>query len=249
MMRFVLIFIAAGQFAAAGIPRAVGWGQGLETRAITGGIPPELPTGFFFLVIWNLIFFLYLIHAVLAARQYRFVDAALALPLASAGFLNIVWMLSAQGVGSLWLDLILLFPVMAAAWAASFKLHQIGGFDGTERRLLLCALTGLLSGWISTAVSISIPDAIREVLGHHATDYVWPYLWSTFAVASLIAISFARWISASLWYFVGLGWGIAGIATNNLGRLDMPLLGYASIVFGVLLIWWRLAKGARSQYT
>ncbi len=244
-MKLFLVLIAIGQFAAAGLPRALGLGQGLEVRAVTGGIPPELPLGLFFLIIWNLIFMGYLVHALTAFQRKSFADDTVALPLAAAGALNIVWMLSAQFIGSLWLDLILLFPVMAAAWEASRRLDLLGGFDGTLPRLLICAVTGLLSGWITTAVSISIPDAIRELLGHHASDYVWRYLWLTFGCAALMAFAFTRWVSRSLWFFVGLGWGIAGIAANNLLRLDMPLLGYMAIFLGGLILYRRLVKGAR----
>lgn len=243
-MRLLLILIGIGQFAAAALPRIFELGQGLEVRPITGGIPPELPTGFFFLVIWNVIFSLYLVHAFRAARRQSFVDEHIALPLALAGISIIIWMLSAQFIGSLWADFFLLFPVMWAAWMASRRLDLMGGFDGTGARLLICALSGLLSGWITTAVTISIPDAIREMLGHHASDYVWVYIWITFACASILALIFTRFISKSLWFFVGLGWGIAGIAMNNLTRLEMPLLGYFSILFGCLLIARRLVKGA-----
>lgn len=244
-MRYILVLIAVGQFAAAGIPNALGLGQGLDVRAETGGIPPELPLGLFFLIIWNLIFAGYLVHAVSAMRRESFVDDYLAQPLAAAGAFIILWILSAQFIGSLWMDLILLFPVMAAAWETSRRLDILGGFDGTGPRFLLCAVTGLLSGWITTATSISVPDAVREVLGHHASDYVWRYFWLTFASAAFFALAFTRWISRSLWFFVGLGWGIAGIAANNLTRLDMPLLGYMAIILGVLILYRRLVKGAR----
>ena len=244
MIRFLLLFIAIGQFASVGIPQALGLGQGLATRPETGGIPPELPLGIFFMIIWNVIFVLYLINAVVAVRRGSFVDTYIGAPLVIAGAMNIVWILSAQFIHSIWTDFILLFPVMVTAWEASRRLDRIGGFDGTNARLLLCSLTGMLSGWITTAVTISVPDVVREVLGHHASDFVWPYLWLTLAVGAALAFVFARYISQSLWYFVGLGWGIAGIAANTMTRLDMPLLGYIAAAFGLVLLYARLTRGA-----
>jgi len=181
---------------------------------------------------------------VVSARRGSYARDHIGGPLAAAGALNIVWMLSAQFIGSLWLDLILLFPVMAAAWTASRRLDEMDGYDGTNERLLLGAVTGLLSGWISVAVTISITDAARELLGHHASDYVWPYLWLTFGVGAAIAYAFARHISRSMWYFIGFGWGVAGIAANTIMRLDMPLLGYAAVGFGLFVLYARLTRGA-----
>lgn len=244
MNRYLLLAIAIGQFLAAGVPQAMGWGQGLAARAETGGIPAELPLGLFFAIIWNIIFLLYLVNAALTAQRGTYARRQIGKPLLAAGALNIVWMLSAQFIASLWLDLFLLFPVMAAAWEASRRLDRIGGYDGTNERLLLCAVTGLLSGWISVAVTISIPDAARDLLGHHASDFVWPYLWLTFGVGAAIAYTFTRHISRSLWYFIAFGWGVAGIAVNTLTRLDMPLLGYAAIAFAILVLYARLTRGA-----
>lgn len=244
MLRFLLLLVAFGQFIAAGVPRALGLGQGLASRAESGGIPAELPLGLFFAIIWNVIFLLYLVNAIVSLRRGTYVHDHVGEPLLIGGALNIVWMLSAQFIAALWLDLILLFPVMAAAWAASYRLDRIGGYDGTNERLLLCIVTGLLSGWISVAVTISVPDAVREVFGHHASDVVWRYLWLTFAIGAAIAFAFTRHISRSLWYFVGFGWGIAGIAANTLTRLDTPLLGYAAIAFGLFVLYARLTRGA-----
>jgi len=56
MSRYLLFLIAIGQFAAGGLPRALGLGQGLAARAESGGIPAELPLGLFFAIIWNVIF-------------------------------------------------------------------------------------------------------------------------------------------------------------------------------------------------
>ena len=244
MAKFLLIFIGIGNFIAAALPRAMGWGQGMETRPETGGIPPELPLGIFFAIIWNVIFLLDLVNAFTTLRRGTYMQNRLAPALVLAGSGTIIWMLGTQFVGSLWLDLILLFPVMAAAWTASYQLDKAGGYDGTNTRLVLCILTGLLSGWIGAAVTISITDAAREILGHHASDFVWPYLWLTFAVGALITYVFTRQFSRSLWYFAGFGWGVAGIAANTLIRLDMPLLGYASIAFGIIVLYARLTRGA-----
>ena len=244
-MRILLIFIAIGNFVVAAVPRAAGLVESVGARAMAGGIRPELPPRLFFAIIWNIIFLLYLVHAVSSRQRASYTDQQLLRPLIAVGLSIILWMLTAQFVLNIWLDLVLLFPVLALAWTCSYRIDRLDGFDGTTERLVLCAMTGLLSGWITTAVSISIPEAAADVLGHGASDYVWRYLWLTLACAGVISFAFTRWISRSLWFFVGLGWGIAGIAANNLTRLDMPLLGSVAILAGIFIWYRRLAKGAR----
>jgi len=244
-MRILLILIAIGNFVAAAVPRAAGMVESVGARAMEGGIRPELPPGLFFAIIWNIIFLLYLLHAVTSMRRASYADQQLLRPLIGVGLTIILWMLVAQFLLNIWLDLVLLFPVLVLAWTCSYRIDRLDGFDGTGERLVLCAMTGLLSGWITTAVSISIPEAVAHVMGHGASDYVWRYLWLTLACAGLIAFAFTRWISRSLWFFVGLGWGIAGIAANNITRLDMPLLGYVAILAGIFIWYRRLSKGAR----
>lgn len=249
VMRTLLIFIAFGNFVVAAVPRAAGWVDSVGARAMAGGIRPELPPGLFFAIIWNIIFLLYLAHAVTSWRRGSFADQQILGRLVGVGGSIIVWMIAAQFVLNIWLDLVLLFPVLFLAWSCSYLLDQMGGFDGTGEKLVLCAFTGLLSGWITTAVSISIPEATAHVLDHGPSDYVWRYIWLTFICAGIFAFIFARWISRSLWYFVGLGWGIAGVATNNLVRLDFPLLGYFAVAAGGFIIYMRLVSGARGGAT
>ena len=244
-MKHILVLIAFAQFLVAGVPRAAGWTEGVGARALEAGIRPELPPGLFFAIIWNVIFVLFLIYAIGAARRDAYTDQKMTPGLIATGGLIIIWMLSAQFLQNIWIDLLLLFPVLGLAWNVSRDLDILGGFDGTGERLVLCAFTGLLSGWITTAVSISIPEALAHALGHGSSDFVWRYLWLTLGCASVLAFGFTRWISRSVWFFVGLGWGIVGIAVNNLSRLDMPLLGYITIAAGVVIIYRRLAKGAR----
>ena len=244
-MKLILVLIAISQFVVAIVPRALGWTEGVGARAMETGIRPELPPGLFFAIIWNVIFLLFLANAVGAARRWSYTDQNMAPVLIATGGMIVLWMLTAQFLQNIWLDLFLLFPVLGLAWAASRRVDILGGFNGTGERMVLCAVTGLLSGWITTAVSISIPEAAAYALGHGASDYVWRYLWLTLGCASLLAFVFTRWISRSVWYFVGLGWGLLGIAVNNLSRLDMPLLAYVTIAAGALIIYRRLEKGAR----
>ena len=249
LMKLVLILIAISQFVVAAVPRALGWTEGVGARPLETGIRPELPPGLFFAIIWNVIFVLFLVHAIGAARRWSYTDQRLTPPLIAVGSMIIVWMLTAQFLKNIWIDLFLLFPVLALAWDASRRVDVLGGFNGTGERLVLCAFTGLLSGWIAAAISISIPEAVAHTLGQGPSDFVWRYLWLTLGCVSLLAFAFTRWISRSLWFFVGLGWGILGIAVNNLVRLDMPLLAYVTIAAGLLIIYRRLAKGARGAST
>lgn len=241
--RFALLPIAIAQFAAPALP-ALGFGETIGARATGDGIPPELPLGAFFGIIWTVIFSAYLIVALIAILKPRHLTDHIAPPLALAGIGNVVWMISSQTIGLVWLDLLLLLPILFAIWEAAIRLDRVGGFDGTGRRLLLCVLVGLLSGWISAAVSISVPDTARYFFGRGATDNVWQSLWMALGTASVLAFLFARFVSRSLWFFVALGWGLLGITLNNWTRTDLHGLAIATAIIGVLIISYRWRKGA-----
>ncbi|MEM9938643.1 MAG: hypothetical protein AAF768_07345 [Pseudomonadota bacterium] len=241
--RLTLIPIALAQFAAPVLP-VMGIGENMGMRAMEGGIPPELPPGVFF-SIWGPIFLGYLAFAGLATLRPNHVYDRLAGPLALAGLGNVIWMISAQSLGLPWLDFVLLLPILAAAWTAAYRLDLMGGFDGTPRRLLACSLVGLLAGWLSVAVSISVPDVTRWTLDRDATDRVWQSLWLTLIPAGLLAWAFANNVSRSLWYFIALGWGLLGVILNNWARTETHALAIAAAIVGAWILLRRLRFGAR----
>lgn len=236
--RYALLPVALAQFAAPVMP-VLGIGEPIGDRATGAGIPPELPLGVFF-SIWGVIFNGFLGVALLALLRPSHVYDRVAGPLALAGLGNVVWMMSAQSLGLSWLDFLLLVPMLFCAWEAAHRLNDIGGFNGTGRRLLLCLVVGLLAGWLSVALSISGPEFFRDMLGRGPTDAPWHSLWVTLLPAGLLALGFARFVSASLWYFVALGWGLSGIVANNWWRTEMHFLAIAAAVVGLLVIRARL---------
>ena len=240
--RISLIPIAILQFLVPALP-GLGIGQPIGDRAVEGGIPPELPPGVFF-AIWGVIFSFYLGFAVLATLRPSFRTERLVAPLALVGLGNILWMLSAQGIDSKWLNAVSLWPMLAIAWWGSFRLDRMGGFDGTPASLVTCAAVGLLAGWLTVAVGISLPPAVRESLGLGATDRAWLSLWTVLVPASVLASLYARFISRGLFYYVALGWGLIGIATNTWSRVELHALGIATMVIIFIVVWQRARRAA-----
>ena len=247
MKRFVptlLLVVALLQWSAPLLPIA-GIGDPVGAQARESGIPPELPPGIFF-SIWSVIFTLYLVFAALAVFSPSYLERHLGPPLLAAGTGNVVWMLSAQMIGSEWLNFLLLLPIVWFSWIAAHRLHLMGGWDGTGRRLIALSLSGLLAGWSSVAVSISVPRIVRMTAGLEATDQVWLSLWCALIPAGLMAWAFAARVSRSLWFFAALGWGLSGIVVNNWTRTGLHGLAIMTAVFGLYVLWRRLRDGARS---
>ncbi|MEL7545455.1 MAG: hypothetical protein AAGJ84_02315 [Pseudomonadota bacterium] len=247
--RFSLIPIAILQFAAPALPN-LGIGEPIGDRAVEGGIPPELPPGIFF-AIWGVIFNAYLANGVLSNLKPSFATDRLAVPLALVGAGNVLWMISAQSIGSEWLNAVMLWPMLAIAWWGAYRLDRMGGFDGTPGRLLLCANVGLLAGWLTVAVGISLPPAMRETLGLGATDRVWLSLWTVLVPAVLLAGAFARYISRGLFYYIALLWGLSGVMLNTWSRIELHGLGIATAVIIAIIVWNRArtaASGSESRF-
>ncbi len=240
--RFALIPIAVLQFLTPMLPM-LGYGAPVGDRAVEQGIPPELPLGLFF-SIWGVIFTAYAIYAVVANTKPQETSDRLALPLAIAGLGNVVWMVSAQMIGHPILDFVLLLPILAASWIAAYRLDREGGDSQLFRHKLSCVLTGLLAGWLSVAVSISVPDLVRELLGRAPTDYVWHSLWMALVPAGLLAWIFASRISRSLWYFAAAGWGLLGVFSSNWWRTETHGLAIATVIVTILILSRRLRYGA-----
>lgn len=240
--RISLIPIAILQFLIPALP-GLGIGEPIGDRAVEGGIPPELPPGVFF-AIWGVIFSAYLGFAGLATLRPGYRTERLVVPLALVGLGNILWMLSAQGIDSKWLNAVSLWPMLAIAWWGSFRLDRMGGFDGTAASLLICATVGLLAGWLTVAVGISLPPALRETLGLGASDRVWLSLWTVLVPATLLAGIYARFVSRGLFYYIALGWGLTGIVLNTWSRIELHALGIATTVIILLIVGQRARRTA-----
>ncbi|MEM8615584.1 MAG: hypothetical protein AAGF20_01480 [Pseudomonadota bacterium] len=244
-MRLALPLVAIAQFGVPILPQ-LGLGESIGARAVGEGIPPELPLGPFF-SIWGLIFLAYLGFALFALLRPTPMVKALSMPLLLAGLGNCVWMLSAQTLGLTLLDFVLLLPILAGSWWAAYRLDV--AFDGIGEPLwLMGLLVGLLAGWLSVAVSISVPEIVRAGLGRGATDQVWHSLWLALVPAALLAWTFASAISRNRWFFVALVWGLLGVALNNWLRMDQHFLAIATGIVGVIVVSRRVRFGARGRH-
>jgi len=229
----VFLVIAVLQPLAGGFSQITGLGQSIGARAREGGIPPELPPGIFF-SIWSAIFLLYFACALMSfrARPGSALDRA-TLPLIIAGLGNIGWMLSSQLIGNRFLDLVLILVLLAISFRALRR-----GQTGAARSLLVDAETGLLAGWLTAASAISFAPVGRLILDHGVSDAVWGYsaLTATAAFAGF-ALCWTL-VARNVFYLIALGWGLAGLALNNLERTGLDLIGwmFTALILLVLVL-------------
>ncbi|MFN3213793.1 MAG: hypothetical protein ACE37M_11860 [Henriciella sp.] len=245
-LKILFLLTAIGQFFVPVLPQ-MGIGETIGDRAVAEGIPPELPPGLFF-SIWGIIF---LGLFVLAVRNLVASDHAIervSLPLTLAAFGNLVWMWSAQSLGLVWLDFMLLLPIAFCTWWAAHRQDRLARYDGTLTRILIGLTTGLYAGWLTVAVSISVPDLGRWLLAHGVTDAVWQSLWMALVPAVVMAFVFANYISRNFWYFVALGWGLLGIVVNNWTRTGTGWLAIITAVVALYVLFRRIRFGARGSY-
>jgi len=224
-----------------------GFGLSIGDRAVADGIPPELPPGVFF-SIWGLIFTGLVLTAIWHLRSASHASTRIAPPLMLAALGNSVWMLCAQSIGVVWIDFLLLLPIAFCTWEAAYRLDQTQSYDGTPRAILHGLTVGLFAGWLTIAVSISVPDLGRFLLNREPSDAVWQSLWMTLVPATLMALVFANFVSRNGWYFVALGWGLIGIVANNWGRTGTHWLAIATAIIGAYILFRRMRFGARGSY-
>ncbi|MEL6726602.1 MAG: hypothetical protein AAFU81_00960 [Pseudomonadota bacterium] len=245
-IKLLFLIVAIAQFFVPVLPQ-LGIGESIGDRATAYGIPPELPIGVFF-SIWSVIFTGLLILAIVNLRAPDAASERLAAPLAFAALGNMVWMVSAQSIGQVWLDFLLLFPIAFFTWEAAYRQDRAGRFDGTWRTILYGLTVGLFAGWLTVAISISVPDLGRWLLGRGVTDAVWQSLWMTLIPAACLAFVFANYVSRNGWYFVALAWGLTGIVINNWTRTGTQALAIAAAIVGLYILFRRIRFGARGSY-
>ena len=246
LLKILFLLGAIAQFFVPVLPQ-MGLGETIGDRAVADGIPPELPLGIFF-SIWGVIFIGLFVLALKSLLSSDPLIDALVPPLTVAVIGNVIWMLSAQMFGLVWLDFVLLLPILAATWWAAYRQDRYGRYDGTPLRILIGLTVGLFAGWLSVAVSISVPDVGRWLLSRGPTDAVWHSLWMTLVPAVVLAILFANRVSRNLWYFVAVGWGLFGIVMNNWSRTGTGWLAIITAVIALYVLFRRLRFGARGSY-
>lgn len=242
----LFLAVVLAQFLVPVLP-AFGVGTTIGERAVAEGFPPELPTGVFF-SIWGVIFLGLTLTAIQHWRSPSYSSERIAPPLILAALGNLVWMLSAQSLGRVWLDFLLLLPIAFFTWEAAHRLDRSGVYDGTARSILHGLTVGLFAGWLTVAVSISVPDLGRWLLGRGVSDAAWQSLWMALVPASLLAFVFANYVSRNGWYFVALAWGLFGVVVNNWARLGTHALAIAAAVIGLYILLRRIRFGARGSY-
>jgi hypothetical protein len=94
------------------------------------------------------------------------------------------------------------------------------------------------------AAAISIPLTVRSLTTIGASDHPWPMVWTALLTAGALGVLYTRFISPALWFFVAAGWGILGIAMHNWLETGMHLTGHVAATWLVLLLAWRLTRGA-----
>ncbi|MGB3625308.1 MAG: hypothetical protein WA989_05765 [Henriciella sp.] len=243
---FLLLAVAILQWIAPRLP-ALGLGKTQGFRATADGIPPELPPGIFF-SIWGVIFLAYTGFALLAVFRPSYLTERLTGPLIIAGAGNVAWMVCAQLLGNDWLNALILLPILIFSWEASHRLHRMGGWDGTGERFLAGLVSGLLSGWLVVALSISLPELVRDIRGLGVSDQVWVSLWITLITAGLLAWVYRTQVSRGWWFYVALAWGLSGVVLNNWTRLDLHWLAFIAACAGAYIIGSRIASGARPSF-
>lgn len=238
----IIILLGVLQPLAGALSPVLGIGTpiGEATRGIEA---PEQPLPLFF-SIWSIIFLAYFAFGIVYWRAGELWMERVSFPLALAGVLNIVWMLSAQLIAVQPLDFLLLFPICAMAWIAAYRLDQLRETGWSPKKTLADITTGLLAGWISVAIAISIPLTIRSFTSIGSTDIPWNMLWITLITAGMAAWIFARYVSRSWWFFIALGWGLAGIVLNNWTVTQMHWLAIVTVAMLVFILSLRLFRGA-----
>jgi hypothetical protein len=212
-------------------------------NATRGLASPEQPLPVFF-SIWGLIFGAFLAFAYYTWRKREPWMFRVATPLALAGAANVVWMLSAQLIASQTVNFLLLFPIAILSWTAAARFDRMRGMGGSVGKLIADAATGLLSGWILVAISISIPLVIRTYTNLGPTDFPWQMIWIVLGFAALGSWVFARYVSRSLWFFAALAWGLLGIIANNWTDTGMGWIAIMTGIAGILVLSLRLLRGA-----
>lgn len=241
--RHFLLPVALLQLLVGYVPRAIGLGTDIGTRATENGIPPELPPGVFF-AIWGVIFTAYIAFAIYGLQKNSALTDKLSMPLVLAGLANSAWMLVAQLIGSTAVETLILLPLIWAAWLSAYRFDTMRGLGGSAIKWTADLLTGLLSGWAIVALAISLPRLAREMLGLGPTDNEWYALWTVIITVQLASMVFRRKISRTIWFYVALSWGILGIIVNNWTRTELGFLAWVALIFGIWLIGRRLIAGA-----
>jgi len=205
---------------------------------------PEQPLPAFF-SIWGVIFLAYGAFGVAGFLRPADWYARVGQPLLIAGAFNIVWMLSAQLIALQPLDYAMLFPILIASWRAAAVLNDIPPSEPKVTWRLADLASGLLSGWIVAAVSVSTPLTLRSLTTLGPTDFPWPMFWTAIAFAGLAAWVFAVRISRTPWFFVALSWGLVGIALNNWLRTGMHWIAFMAAVATATILLLRVTRGAK----
>lgn len=245
MNRRLLLPIALLQPVAAYLPVAMG-APDMGERATADGIPPELPSGIFF-AIWGVIYLAYIGFALYAFLRDTEISRQLSGPLIASGLIAALFMVIQQAIGAPILDLLVLIPFVWLTWLAALRFDRMRGLGGSPTKLTADILTGLLSGWAVVALAISVPRAARTALDQGPTDSEWVAFLSVLFVIGIATAAYKAKVSRTIWYYFAASWGLFGILVNNWTRTGFGYFGWITLVFGLWLVYHRLAHGANGS--
>ncbi len=234
--RRLVLPVACLQPVAAYLPSLWGF-PSIGARAREGGIPPELPLGPFF-SIWGAIFILYILFGLESWRQSTSLAHAFSRSLSLFGVMTALWMAVSQILGHPIVDFILLLPLFYLSWSMAYHLGHYEMAPANSARPYLSGvatmLIGLGAGWISVAVTISIPRAARDLTRLGPTDAEWVVFLTVLILGLGAILGFRRFISRNIWFEVAVIWGFMGIGLNNWLRTGYGYFGWIVLAF---LIW------------
>lgn len=245
--RFLILPVALLQLASTYVPEILGY-PSIGVSAIADGIPPELPLAPFF-AIWGVIFVCFISFGLYALTYDTELSRRLSAPLVISGTVIAFWTPIQQIVGNPVLDFVLLGPLVWYSWLAAYRFDTMRGLGGSPIKWTADVLTGLLSGWVTVALAISVPRAGRYILNQGPTDSEWIAFWSV-----LVTLSAATWvykdhISRTYWYYWAAAWGLLGIVLNNWLRTGFGYFGWITLLFGAWLIYRRATTVAYGAMT
>lgn len=230
------------------IPALPFLGFGAPIGSTEAGRAPTDPPGWAF-SIWFGIFALYTVFAVYAWRQDETLSRQLSLFLAMAGILAAGWMLDAITGAPLERSALTIATLATSAFAGALFFDRMRGMGGSAMKLVADALTGLLAGWSSVALAVTVPELLRRWQGLGPTDAPWPMVGVSLAILAGLSAVFASFTSRSLWYFAALAWGVAALIIANWWTSDLTVIALAYGAGGAVILWRRLGHAAPGAHS
>lgn len=181
---------------------------------------------------------IYAVYQVLPAQRENKLFRNIGWWTAAAFFLSSLWMFITQMVGDVWFLLVIIVAMFLSALMAFFGFLYQDVPQSRFNRSIMSPLLGLLSGWLSIAVFLSIASVIKasslHTLGFSANGFAIVIICAAVLVALFVVVQ----SRGSVWYAGAVLWGITGILVANFGRSGSLLfLGAIAALFCSVVLW------------